>query len=383
MSHCLQGLKGSHALQHAAVISSSSSAQHSCMHRIGVAAYTAKRPMRCHVSVSLNDQEGDKASGPALSSINQLGLSNAVMLANLLRPQAQRPQAAETLVEGGSEAPNAPVKAEDFVHALECLVRSTNNTINPEQFAEVLVEIVEQNAVAAFTCQQLAVTLKNLSVLFAQIPDEFVVALTTQASSQMGLFDIAQLSNVNWALMRLMPVADQEQREQLGMTQEWLQQYHQACMQQLQQVVDQQQQPPTMQQLANLLLIPAAAQQPFDSQCRQLFEGAMLLSQRRICAMAVAQTFTCYVRLNWRPQQQLLDVLLQHLGEDLLLYDYDELTQVVTGVYALKLQLPNSLLADITDRAAMLEASGQAAASDVQLFKAIMDRLARAAVAAS
>jgi hypothetical protein len=58
------------------------------------------------------------------------------------------------------------------------------------------------------------------------------------------------------------------------------------------------------------------------------------------------------------------------------------LLQVAAGACALQLQLPNRLLADMTERAAMLEASQQADPYDVQLLQAAMDRLARAAVAA-
>jgi hypothetical protein len=57
--------------------------------------------------------------------------------------------------------------------------------------------------------------------------------------------------------------------------------------------------------------------------------------------------------------------------------------QVAAGACVLQLQLPNHLLADMTERAAMLQASQQADPYDVQLLQAAMDRLARAAVAAA
>lgn len=79
----------------------------------------------------------------------------------------------------------------------------------------------------------------------------------------------------------------------------------------------------------------------------------------------------------------MLDVLLQHLQEDYLLYDYDELTQVAVGVYSLGLQLPNKVLADITERCEMLEASKQADQEDVTLMKECMSRLAKAAMVAA
>lgn len=51
------------------------------------------------------------------------------------------------------------------------------------------------------------------------------------------------------------------------------------------------------------------------------------------------------------------------------------------GACVLQLRLPNRVLADITERADMLQASGQAEPSDVQLLGAAMDRLAKAALA--
>jgi hypothetical protein len=98
--------------------------------------------------------------------------------------------------------------------------------------------------------------------------------------------------------MRLAPVADAEARQYCGLTDSWIQSYSAACEQQLQLIVSQQQQKqlPTGQQLANLLLVPAAVQQSFSQQGVQLFEQAVVLAERRLCSMAVAQMFTCYVR---------------------------------------------------------------------------------------
>lgn len=87
--------------------------------------------------------------------------------------------------------------------------------------------------------------------------------------------------------------------------------------------------------------------------------------------------------LHVKPGQAMLDVLLQHLEEDHLLYDYDELTQVVLGVCQLDLKLPSKVLADLTQRCDMLEASQQADPQDVQVMKECMNRLAKAALVAA
>jgi hypothetical protein len=62
---------------------------------------------------------------------------------------------------------------------------------------------------------------------------------------------------------------------------------------------------------------------------------------------------------------------------------FAEFLQVAAGACVLQLQLPNRLLADMTERATMLQASQQADPYDVQLLQAAMDKLARVAVAAT
>lgn len=59
-----------------------------------------------------------------------------------------------------------------------------------------------------------------------------------------------------------------------------------------------------------------------------------------------------------------------------MLYDYDELTQVAFNAYVLQLQLPDTLLADMTQRAQALEQAGQAAASDKAVLQEALQRLA-------
>jgi hypothetical protein len=198
-------------------------------------------------------------------------------------------------------APDAPVTVADFVQALESIVRSSSTEVNPEQLGEILDEVLARNLLAEFTPQQLAVAFKNLAVICSAMPEVVTEALVTQASAQMTSFNVPQLANIGWGLMRLAPVADAEERQLCGITDSWMQSYNAACEQQLelikqQQQQQQQQQLPTGQQLANLLLLPAAVQQPFSEQGMQLFEQAVLLAERRLCSMAVAQLFTCYVR---------------------------------------------------------------------------------------
>lgn len=81
-------------------------------------------------------------------------------------------------------------------------------------------------------------------------------------------------------------------------------------------------------------------------------------------------------RLSLTPGPLLLQTLLDHLQEELQLYDYDELTQVTFNAYALQLQLLDTLLADITQRADMLEAAGQAAEQDMRVLREALQRLA-------
>jgi hypothetical protein len=58
------------------------------------------------------------------------------------------------------------------------------------------------------------------------------------------------------------------------------------------------------------------------------------------------------------------------------------MTQVAFGAWALQLQLPDALLADITQRAGLLEASGQAAPSDVAVLQEALQRLSAEKAAA-
>lgn len=195
----------------------------------------------------------------------------------------------------GTERPNDPVKVADFVQALEVIVRSSNNEINHEQLNDIFKEVCKQQLVPTFTPKQLGVTLKNLAIIGPAIPTELLGAFVSEIEQQMPAFDIAQLSNVNWALVRLLPVPDQQARHLVCMDPQWIQRYHAACEQQLQQVAQQQVAVPTAQQLANLLLVPTAVAQPFTTECQQLFEAAVVMAQRRLCGMAAAQIFTCYL----------------------------------------------------------------------------------------
>jgi hypothetical protein len=113
-------------------------------------------------------------------------------------------------------------------------------------------------------------------------------------------------------------------------------------------------------------------------------------------------------RLERQPGPALREALVEHVTEDLLLYDYDELTQVSVcccrsvwctqqwlqpratthstphpqlhqvafGAYALPLALPDHLLADITRRAEALEGAGQAADTDRPILHGALQRLA-------
>jgi hypothetical protein len=80
--------------------------------------------------------------------------------------------------------------------------------------------------------------------------------------------------------------------------------------------------------------------------------------------------------LDLRPGPELLHILLDHFSEDLQLYDYDEMTQVTFNAYVLQLQLPDTLLADITQRADMLEKAGKAAECDKAVLREALQRLA-------
>lgn len=84
-----------------------------------------------------------------------------------------------------------------------------------------------------------------------------------------------------------------------------------------------------------------------------------------------------------QPGAALLSALLEHLQEELALYDYDELTQVAFNAYVLQLQLPNTLLADITQRADALEEAGLAAEGDSEVLREALQRLAAQKVMAA
>ncbi|KAF6258861.1 hypothetical protein COO60DRAFT_1075377 [Scenedesmus sp. NREL 46B-D3] len=354
-----------------------------------------RRLLSCCAATAGGDAARGMAGAPDLSALNRLDLSSAMLLANLMQPPGQqqfRPGSGGNPLpgagdEGASAAPDAPVTVSDFVQALECVVRSSSSEVNPEQLSDILDGVLTRNLLADFTPQQLAVTFKNLAAICSAMPEEVVAALAAQASAHMAALNLQQLANIGWGLMRLAPVADAEERQACGLTDSWIHGYSMACEQQLELIMlhpqRQQQQLPTGQQLANLLLVPAAVQQPFSRQGMQLFEQAVVLAERRLCSMAVAQLLTCYVRLQLRPGQALLELLLRHAEEELQLYDHDMITQVAAGACALQLQLPNPLLADMTERAAMLQASQQADPYDIELLQAAMDRLARAAVAAT
>jgi hypothetical protein len=184
------------------------------------------------------------------------------------------------------------------------VVKSRGHEPNPKQLAEILQEVAETALLAQFSSQQLALLTKDLGILCCEVPVPFLMQLVRQLGSHLVAFDIPQLANVGWALLRLMPIGDEQLREFLGVDTRWLHQYEAACEQQLTQLLQQkqqqqQQQPlrlPSGQQLANLLLVPAAVQQPFSSRCHQLFEEAMVVCRGRLCGMAVAQTLSCYVR---------------------------------------------------------------------------------------
>jgi hypothetical protein len=243
----------------------------------------------------------------------------------------------------GLNKPNAPVTAEDFVEALEMIVRSKSQQINPEQLDDILQEILaaspspsasqpdnssgdssssgsssssdsssSSSLLDSFTPAQLATTVKNLAVIGEDIQIEFVEALVRQLQRRLGEFSAQQLAAIGWGLMRLMPVAHEEVRLAMGMDQQWLESYTAAAEQQLQLVLQprpppqqQQQQQgvplpvsrlPSAQQVANLLLLPAAALLPLQPSLVGVLEEVLLLRQASLCGYAVAQLLTCYVR---------------------------------------------------------------------------------------
>lgn len=83
----------------------------------------------------------------------------------------------------------------------------------------------------------------------------------------------------------------------------------------------------------------------------------------------------CVLRLEVRPGPTLLRALLDHLTEEWMLYDYDELTQVAYNACMLQLELPNTLLADITSRAKTLHDAGLAAEEDIPILEESLQRL--------
>jgi len=88
-------------------------------------------------------------------------------------------------------------------------------------------------------------------------------------------------------------------------------------------------------------------------------------------------------RLKQQPGPALLQALLDHLQEELMVYDYDELTQVVFNAYVMQLQLSDMLLADITRRADALEAEGRAAPQDKLVLREALQRFAAQKAAAA
>lgn len=79
----------------------------------------------------------------------------------------------------------------------------------------------------------------------------------------------------------------------------------------------------------------------------------------------------------------MLAALLQHMEEELPLYDYDELTQVAFNACVLQLSMPDRLLADITHRAALMEGAGLAGEDDRAVLTEALQRLAAKNAAAA
>jgi hypothetical protein len=84
--------------------------------------------------------------------------------------------------------------------------------------------------------------------------------------------------------------------------------------------------------------------------------------------------------LNVRLQPDFAEVLLSHFKEDLLLYDHEEITQVAVAAAIMQLRLPNEVLADLTERAQLLEAVKRADPADVVELQEALDCLAKSAV---
>jgi hypothetical protein len=362
-----------HAAQaaHAASSSSGSTSRRRLVER------PRQQPTRCRAA-----PQPSGGAGQLLASIRR-GQGLEGVLGGFSR---QQPPASCKAEEGDDPPPNAPVTPDAFVEALDTLSKSASGSeVNPAQLDEILSEVVERRLLGSFSDAQLVASAKALAVICASVAAEFTTALVTQLGQRLGSLHTAQLSNVGWALLRLVPVTHAEARGLLGMTQAWLDAYAAACEAQLQQVLQlkqqpqpqqQQQQPqqchqplPSAQQLANLLLIPAAVQHAPAPELVSLLEQAVVARQHSLCGFAVAQLLTTYVRWAWwvlcgcgcvmvsrrprahavsasshsrppvgrgaptrrlelQPGPDLWAALLEHLTEELLLYDYDELAQV-------------------------------------------------------
>jgi len=197
------------------------------------------------------------------------------------------------------------------------VVRSSSQRVNPAQLDDIFEEIVSKQVLEAFSPAQLAITTKNLAIMCTSLQQDFLESLLQQLQHRMADFSAAQLANISWGLMRLVPLTQADIREELGIDQQWLDSYMAATQQQLQQVVSdhtslqqqrreqqqQQQQPvqpmprlPNALQIANLLLLPAAALQPLQPSLLQVLEEVLLLRQHSLCGFAVAQLLTCCVR---------------------------------------------------------------------------------------
>lgn len=194
------------------------------------------------------------------------------------------------------------------------VARSSSQCVNPTQLDDIFEEIVSKQVLEAFSPAQLAITTKNLAIMCTSVQQDFLESLMQQLQHRMADFSAAQLANISWGLMRLVPLTQADIREELGLDQQWLDSYMAATEQQLQQVISdhtslqqqRQEQPvqpvqpvprlPNALQIANLLLLPAAALQPLQPSLLQVLEEVLLLRQHSLCGFAVAQLLTCCVR---------------------------------------------------------------------------------------
>ncbi|KAF8062892.1 hypothetical protein HT031_003730 [Scenedesmus sp. PABB004] len=367
----------------------------------------ARRCRRLAASAAAGPADGARGA-PSLESLNKLNLSNAALVAGLLRPPSKQydPTGGEP---GGGDAPNAPVTVADFTHALECAARSRGSEVNPAQLAEIVDELTGRGLVRQFTARELAATLKHLAALGLPLPRGFVPSLVAAAGARLHEFDLPGLANLGWALMRLTPAADPAAAPAYGLDAAWHGRYASAVAAALEALAagGGGAPEPSATALANLLLLPAAAERPPSAGAQALWEAAVAARPGRLCGLAVAQTLTCYVRcarargrhagaggvtgalpradpgppaarprrrarhrLGLRPGPALAAALLGHLGEETQLYDHDELTQAALGAHALGLALPTRVLADVTERASMLQAAGAADPDDAELLAA-------------